>query len=346
MPLVRPPKNWSEGEVVRLEHQSEVLKNNPWQDPVKREVCIYLPSVYSDKVEPYIALWDLAAYTNSGPGHVNWTNQGENLPQRLDRLIGKGLMPPCVVVMPDCYTSLGGNQYVNSPAVGMYADYLNKELVPFVGANFNVVEQRDGRGIFGKSSGGFGALYHAMHWPGTWGAAASHAGDVGFDWVYRTDFPVAARRLVELNSDVIEFVRRFWATDKPSGRDFQTLMIIAMAASYDPDPGNPDLISLPFDIHTLEIDDSRWANWLRYDPLNLVEQHAEALRRLHALYIDVGRQDQYNIQYGTRRLFERLGDLEVRGQYEEFEGSHSGIDWRLYHSLPYIAHALHRACRP
>ena len=41
-----------------------------------------------------VTLWDLAAYTSSGPAHLNWRNHGENLGQRLDRLIGSGLMDP------------------------------------------------------------------------------------------------------------------------------------------------------------------------------------------------------------------------------------------------------------
>ena len=33
----------------------------------------------------------------------------------------EGALPPVVVPMPDCFTSLGGNQYINSSAVGAYA---------------------------------------------------------------------------------------------------------------------------------------------------------------------------------------------------------------------------------
>ena len=118
--------------MVRFEHCSSVLQGNPWDDPTTREISVYLPHDYSESGEPYIALWDLAAYTNAGPGHLNWRNQGENLVQRLDRLIGLEHMPPVVVVIPDCYTSLGGNQYVNSPSVGRYTDYLIQELLPFI----------------------------------------------------------------------------------------------------------------------------------------------------------------------------------------------------------------------
>jgi len=340
MPSVRGQKNWPAGRVVQLEHHSEVLQGNPWNDPVDRILPVYLPPGYDENGEPYAALWDLAAFTNSGLGHVAWRNHGETLPERLDRLIGQEQMPPVIVVMPDCYTSLGGNQYVNSPGVGAYADYLVKELVPFVSSQFNAVRNASGRGVFGKSSGGYGALYLTMHYPESWGAAASHAGDVGFDLLFRSAFPDTCLGLSKYGGDIHRFIEAFWSAKKLSGRDFNTMMILAMAASYDPDPGHPEQIRLPFDLHTCELDPERWEKWLAFDPLNLVASHADALRALKGLFIDVGRYDQYNIQYGTRALVKRLEDLNVDCQFEEFDGNHSGIDWRLDVSLPFLAKAL------
>lgn len=340
MPTVRPPADYPAGTVRRLQHRSEVLSDNPWNDPADRDLYVYLPHGYDEGGAPYPSLWDLAPFTNSGPGHLSWRNHGENLPRRLDRLIADGELPAVVVVFPDCYTSLGGNQYVNSPAVGRYADYLVEELVPFVGEHVNVVGGRDGRGVFGKSSGGYGALYHAMQFPETWGAAASHAGDAGFDLLFRPNFPDTAAALAPHGGDPIAFMRAFWGARNPSGRDFTALMMLAMAASYDPDPDDPATIRLPFDLETCELDRERWAHWLAFDPLTLVEGAAPALKRLHALYIDVGTRDQYHIQYGTRVLVRRLRELGVPCRAEEFDGTHSGIDWRLDHSLPYLASAL------
>lgn len=343
MPVVRPESDWPKGQVVRLEHKSGVLAGNPWGDPTERELAVYLPHGYSKDSDPYVALWDLAAYTNAGPGHLNWRNHGESLVNRLDRLIGSGAMEPAVVVIPDCYTSLGGNQYVNSPSVGNYADYLVKELVPFVEEHFNVVQGREGRALFGKSSGGYGALYHTMTYPETWGAAASHAGDVGFDLLFKKDFPMACGLLGPLKGDSEAFIRSFWRKNRPNGRDFTVMMILAMAASYDPDPDNPGTIRLPFDLRTCAIDEERWANWLAFDPLVMLEEHSEELKSLLGLYIDVGIYDQYNIQYGTRRFVDRLGELGVDHHSEEFEGTHSSIDWRLDTSLPYLVNTLKNA---
>ncbi|MBT8038886.1 MAG: enterochelin esterase [Xanthomonadales bacterium] len=343
MPDLRPKPTWPEGRLLRLTHRSRVLEGNPWNDPVERELSVYLPHGYSEDEVPYVALWDLAAYTNAGPGHLNWRNHGENLQYRLDRLIGQGDMAPAVVVIPDCYTSMGGNQYVNSPAVGRYADYLIDELVPFVEAKVNVVSDRMGRALFGKSSGGYGALYHAMVYPEAWGAVASHAGDMGFELLFTGAFPSVCEALGPLGGDALAFVRAFWQKNRPGGRDFTVMMVLAMAASYDPDPDDPARIRLPFDLRTCAIDAARWARWSAFDPLTLVQTRANALKRLYGLYIDVGKYDQYHIQYGTRRFVDRLTELQVPHRYEEFEGTHSSIDWRLDTSLPYLVDTLKNA---
>ncbi|MGB5291928.1 MAG: alpha/beta hydrolase-fold protein [Lysobacterales bacterium] len=341
---VRPQDNWPQGEVVCFRHRSEVLRDNIWSDPAERDFNVYLPPGYSESGRAYAALWDFAAFTNAGPGHLNWKNQGENLPQRLDRLIGCGEMPPVVVPMPDCYSSLGGNQYVNSASVGRYADYVVDELVPFLSNQVNVVGHRDGRGAFGKSSGGYGALVHAMYYPETWGGLASHAGDIGFEWVYRPEFPRAAAVLSAFNGDHIRFLKKFWRNKYPGSPDYSTLMTLAMAASYDPGDSQETAIQLPFDLHTCELDMNRWNRWLAHDPLNLLESYAEQLASLHMLYIDVGSRDQYNIQYGTRAFIRRLEKSGIGHHFEEFDGTHSGMDWRLDISLPMLAKALYAAC--
>ncbi|MFT5140323.1 MAG: enterochelin esterase-like enzyme [Lysobacterales bacterium] len=340
MPRVRQEATWPEGELVHIMHHSQVLEGNPWGDPCLRRISVYLPHGYDKNGVPYVSLWDLAAFTNSGPGHLNWRHQGENLPQRLDRLIFEGKLPPVIVIFPDCYTSLGGNQYVNSVSVGPYADYLNNELLPLVSRKFNVVDDASGRGAFGKSSGGYGAMSLAMRYPKLWGAVASHAGDVGFDLVYRPEFPLAAAMLNECKGNVVRFLEQFWRNKNPGKAHYSTLMTIAMAASYDADESDPENIRLPFDLKTCALDEERWANWQAHDPLNMVDQHVVALRNLKILYLDVGSRDQYNIQFGTRKLSNKLEKLGVRHHFEEFDGTHSGMDWRLDISLPLIANAL------
>ena len=40
--------------------------------------------------------------------------------------------PPAIVVYVDAWTSLGGSQFLDSPATGRYHTYLCDEVVPFV----------------------------------------------------------------------------------------------------------------------------------------------------------------------------------------------------------------------
>ena len=326
--------------MVRLRFASRILRTNPWGDPVDRDLLVYLPPGYEQSNRRYPVLYYLAAYTNSGSGAANWRGFGENHFERVERLIAEGSMDPVIVVTPDCFTSLGGNQYVNSPALGEYADYLHEELVPLVDSCFRTLASREHRGLFGKSSGGYGALRLAMERPDCWSALADHSGDVDFEWVYRSDFPKVAAVLRNHGGDIEAFLKSFWSSTSRSGADFTTLMFMCMAASYAPEPELACGFVLPFDLETLEIDWPRWQRWLAHDPLNLVAGRASALQSMRAIFIDCGNRDEYNLHFGARRLSRSMAELGIAHHYEEFDGTHSNIDHRLDVSLPFLCRAL------
>lgn len=342
MTSLRPRPATPGGRVVDFEHESTLLAGNALGDPTRRQHPVYLPAGYDAQGDRrYPVLWCLAAYTNAGPGQVSWRNHGENLPARLDRLIAEGRMPPVIVVFPDCYTSLGGNQYVNTPAMGPYADYLIDELIPAVDAAFRTLPQPASRAVFGKSSGGFGALHLSLSRPGHWAAVASHAGDAGFDRIHLRDFPPAADVLARHNGDIEHFVRSFWRDKRPGYAAFHTLMILCLAASYSPRMGRPLNLELPFDLHSCELNDEVWQRWLSFDPARRAgQEEADALADLAGLWLDVGSRDQYYIHYGTRQMHEALSQRGIRHHFEEFDGTHSGMDWRYDHSLPWLVQHL------
>jgi enterochelin esterase-like enzyme len=153
------------GRLVRLEHDSEVLRNNPLGDPSRRSIDVWLPPQYAEPQltkKRFPVMYDLVGYTGTGQSHTQWKGFEENLPERLARLNHEEQMGACIVVFPDCFTALGGNQYINSAAIGDYADYLTQELIPFIDAEFRTLASREHRACFGKSSGGYGALIHGM----------------------------------------------------------------------------------------------------------------------------------------------------------------------------------------
>ena len=333
---IRNLPNWPTGKVACIQHESRVLAANPWDDPVNRGLFVYTPADYDPAIELPV-FWDLAAYTNAGPGHVNWRNHGENLPQRLDRLIATEAMGPVIMVFPDCYTSLGGNQYINSPALGRYDDYLIEELIPLIESRYKVAN----RAVFGKSSGGYGALMQALLHPEIWAAIACHSGDMFFDLVYRPDFPTACKVLARNKNNISDFMAKFWNSKQPGGDDFHTMMLLCMAATYSPvergDLAAGDLpFSLPFDLETCQLDPDIWNRWLQFDPVEMSDEKLLVLKRLQGIYLDVGNRDQYNIHFGNRIFHKRLKELGIEHHYEEFDGTHSGIDHRLDISLPWL----------
>ena len=254
-------------------------------------------------------------------------------------------MPPCVVVMPDCFTSLGGNQYLNSSVLGRWEDFIYEDLIPRIQDEFRVWPDARARGIFGHSSGGYGALVHAMRHGQHWGAAAVHSADIGFDLLYRPDFPKALRALDKHEGDPGAFLASLADAPRLSGEAFYAMMILAMAGSYDPQPDAPMGLRLPVDPYTCELDERAWQRWLAHDPLTLVGQSdcLDHLRSLAALYIDCGSRDEYNLHFGARRVSRALRAAQVEHRYEEFPDGHSKVAYRLDESLPYVVDALHRS---
>jgi S-formylglutathione hydrolase FrmB len=368
--VARKGGRWPDGQVVILEHDSGILADNPLGDPHRRRFPVWLPPGYGDAGRGHRlpVLFDLTGYTGSGWSHTNWQNFEENVPERLARLLHEGRIAPCIVVFPDCFTALGGNQYINSSAIGAYADYLTRELIPFIDGEFHTHGDREHRGCFGKSSGGYGAIIHGMRYTRYWGAVANHSGDAHFDFVYRSFWPETLTHLARFrkpalqegpvrdrrsgsaateglaegldDSRITRFLQHVWQKPRPDGNEIMTLMNVCMAASYDPDPDAPNGFRVPFHLDTGELLPERWRAWLRHDPVRLAARYAENLKRLRGIYIDCGWNDQYHIHYGSRLLSRALHEAGVPHRYEEFDGTHSGIDHRMDHSLPFLTRAL------
>jgi hypothetical protein len=359
------------GTIVVLEHVSKILADNPLGDPHVRKLAVWLPAQYDEaqgrnRGRRFPVLYDMVGFTGSGLAHVNWKPFGDNVPERVARLIEARRMGPAIVVFPDCFTRLGGNQYVNSAAIGNYADYLTQELIPFVDREFRTLAAREHRGCFGKSSGGYGAIIHGMKYARHWGAIADHSGDAYFDLVYGHDWPNTLNELAKYREpkrtagpyDALREagreglaegrddgrVRRFldavWGKEKLSHAEGHAIMNVCMAATYDPDAGVALGFRLPYHLETGERIEARWRNWRRHDPIHLVTRYRDNLRSLTGIYVDCGWRDQYHIHYGTRILSQRMGEAGIAHTYEEFDDDHSDVDYRMDVSLPFLYKAL------
>ncbi len=336
---------WSgdlQGHYVELTFESEVLKGNPLGDPYKRPLWIYLPPGYDE--EPgrrYPAVYQIQGLT----GQLDmWRNRApfrKTILEMADELFAKGEAPPCIVVWVDCWTSLGGSQFLDSPATGRYHTYLCDEVVPWVDAHYPTLPRREHRGIAGKSSGGYGAMITPMLRPDLWGGLATHAGDALFEMCYLPEFPKSVRALRDQYAGSFE---KFWedfrsrpAFSKDS--DAYLLNDWCMAACYSAD--DDGTVRLPYDVTTGQLIPEVWERWLAWDPVRMVATHAENLRTMKAIYIDAGKRDDFFLDLGAeafRRALERIGVTDVF--FELFDATHMGIEYRYPLSLKYLAERL------
>ncbi len=370
--MARKRPSRTSGTVVTLQHRSQVLADNPLGDPVERTLGVWLPHEYDHgathgRGRRFPVLYDLVGFTGTGIAHLNWKPFSENVAERAARLVRDKRMGPAIIVFPDCFTALGGNQYVNSSAIGNYADFLLDEVIPLVDREFRTLASREHRGCFGKSSGGYGAMIHGMKYASHWGAIANHSGDAYFDFIYRADWPNTLNELghfrrpprkegkYQQHADsagdramaqgiddgrVRRFLDAMWKKQKLTTGEGHALMNVCMAATYDPDPTAPNGFRLPFHMETGELLPARWKRWLQHDPVRLVDKYATSLRRLKGLYVDCGWRDQYHIHYGSRQLSRALEKARIAHHYEEFDDTHSDIDYRMDVSLPFLYRAL------
>jgi len=323
-----------QGIVVVLQHESEILKNNPLGDAHIRDLHVYLPPGYDENVK-YPTVYCLTGFTGRGKMFLNDSAFTPNLAQRLDTLINSGKIRPMIAVLPDCFTYYGGSQYINSTATGDYEDYLTKEIVPFVDENFHTINDRNARAVMGKSSGGYGALIMAMRHADQFGLVCSTAGDAYFEFSY---FPGIAEGFHSIKGDPKALIEKFWREDvRKSKDDFAALNTIGMSACYSPNETSELDFDLPFDTETGEVRADVWQRWLAHDPVRLVEKSVEMLKTLKLLFIDAGTRDEFHLDLGARILCQRLKEFDIPHIHEEFDDGHFNIAYRQNRSLELIS---------
>jgi hypothetical protein len=320
---------------------SQVLVGNALGDPTDRDLLVYTPPDY-DPARRYPAVLAIVGYTGSGAMLFNADPLGESLDHRLDRLIASGACPPVIVAAPDCFTRVGGNQYINSAGTGRYEDHLVDEIIPFVDAHYSTLPR--GRwGVFGKSSGGYGSIVLGMRRPDVFCALADHSGDSCFELCYLHSFP-AALDAFRTAGGPQAWLEWYWR--QPNRRITKLLTpldMLGMAAHYSPDPEAPAAhahIDWPFDLETGEFRPAVWERWRAHDPVNMVDGHVDNLRKLRAIFVDCGTTDEFALHWGARALVGKLRKHGIAVRHDEFDDGHMNIAYRYDASLPFLVDAI------
>jgi enterochelin esterase-like enzyme len=189
-PAPTPPA----GRIDALQLNSVALKR-------MMSVEVYVPPGY-DAAKRYPVLYMFYGY--GGTAHTYFDTW---LPLNLnaDRLLAAGRINPMLIVVPDYANSFGVNTTVeqnpNSAGgtIGLYEDYLIREMIPFIEGRYAVSDQRAQRSVGGISMGGFAALFLGLSYPALFGKVGAHSAalwDYGQtnadqftgqrDWLYTT----------------------------------------------------------------------------------------------------------------------------------------------------------------
>jgi hypothetical protein len=330
------------GRIEEHEFESEVLRDNALGDPHRRPLWVYVPPSYDeDKERRYPSIYVIQGLT----GQLDmWRNRfpfRRNFPELADALFASGESPPAILVYVDCWTSLGGSQFLDSPATGRYHTYLCDEVVPWVDERYRTLAAAEHRGIAGKSSGGYGAMVTPMLRPDLFGGLATHAGDALFEHCYLPEFRETARALRDEYEGSYE---RFWEDFRsrpPMSKDSDHVLLDSwcMAACYSAD--EEGTVHLPFDTATGKLIPEIWERWLEKDPVRMVSRHADVLRSLKAIYIDAGKRDEWYLDLGAeafRRELEGIGVTDVF--FEVFDATHMAIEYRYPLGVKYLSERL------
>lgn len=341
-PVARAPRDplAFHGRVETRRFESELLRGNRAGDPATREVPVYLPPGWDEPGARFPALFVLVGFTGKPEGMLGAHPWHPGAVLQYDRLVARGEAAPAILVLPDCWTCLGGSQYVDSAFNGPYESHVVRELVPWIDAEYPVLPGR--RGVVGKSSGGFGALRLAMRHPDVFPAASSISGDCSFEHCFGAEMLGAARGLMAYDGDPRAFLDAFRADPKLDGDGHALVNVFAMSAAYSPNPDSPLGFDLPFDPRTGARIDAVWERWLEFDPVRAARAHADGLRALELLHLECGRRDEFYLQLGLRVLRDVLDELEVPHLHEEHEGGHMGISHRYPPAFDRLARHLAR----
>jgi len=268
----------------------------------------------------------LAGFTGNAPNYMSPKAFEDNFAQVLDSCVVKGECPLAAFLLVDGFTFWGGSQFINSKGMGRYEDHLVQELLPVVFKQFSLNRERVC--VMGGSSGGYGALHLASRYPKIFQWAGAIAPDCFFDLSLLPGI-YSALPIIERWGGLKQVHRLMSQGGFHHRHESHTVLnAVAMGFCYSPHPQRKRDIEFPVNIKTGELIPRVWKRWQAHDPLKFLEQRQKNLCQLKGVFLDVGTEDQFHLQWGARQLREILKLYRVPHKYSEFEGNHFDIGSR------------------
>lgn len=302
------------GKIIVEHINSPSLQNTGGENPIRR-VSIYLPPDYDQTTNRYPVLYYLHGFTWSDSLQI----VSDRFDQLLDKAITTGKIRPVIVVMPNHHTLYRGSFYTNSSLTGNWADFTAKDLVKHIDQNYRTIPDKYSRGITGHSMGGHGAIKLGMLFP-----------DV-FTSVYALS-PGVLTTMKEIgpNGQAYKQAQQINTKDELMNHFFANVAI-ALGRAYSPNPSRPPFYcDLPYSYSSdsLIIDHNVLDLWNKNSPLGMVDEYRDNLKKLKALKLDWGRNEEFeHIPTACLMFSEKLENLGINHYAEEYIGTHGDKLW-------------------
>lgn len=328
----------AQGKLERREFVAASLENNPAGEDPKRQLSIYLPPDYEKGTQRYPVIYVLHGYGGTDSLMMNvWID----FKPLLDEAIKTGKMRPMIVVAPNSMTHMEGSVYTNSAASGNWADYIGKDVVQYMDANFRTIPKRESRGLCGHSMGGNGALKLGMLYADTFSAVYALSPAV-LNWYGDLSLSSPAFKRISQLKTQDAILKGIFETDETGYfNGFFAAVFTAMAQVYSPNISNKELWA---DFPVSYIGDSAVYDpevirkWEAEFPYNMIDDYLPQLRSLTALKIDWGRNEEFtHIPFSSMQFSKKLESYKIKHFAEEYIGDHGsmvdGFEGRVYTEL-------------
>ncbi|HEX8825637.1 MAG TPA: alpha/beta fold hydrolase, partial [Archangium sp.] len=208
------------GQLLKRKVHGRALEGNALGDPADQDVHVYLPPGYASSTERRYPVLYLLHGFNGSP--EMWTSSLQEVKE-------------LIVVMPNGANRLGGSFYLDSAVTGGWEDFIVREVVGYVDANYRTLAQPASRGIAGHSMGGYGALRLGMRHPDVFGAVYAMAPCcLALEEDLGPDNPAWGRLATFKDRAQLEAAAR--------QGEFYPLLLSALAAAVSPNPHHPPLL--------------------------------------------------------------------------------------------------------
>lgn len=296
------------------------LNGNLLGELATRELLVYLPASYGQPEKRYPVVYYL----------LNFGLLGRDVtinPADIQKDVAFGIAKEQILVIISGINSLGGSFYVNSPVTGNWDDFIARDVVSYVDANYRTLPQPASRGITGYAMGGFGAISVSMRHPDIFGVVYSISPTLfdadGLPLSPMFSSPRIINSVLDLQVREQSMLVSDGVMDMQHAGDAQFSM--AYGAAFAPNTHKLPYLDYPYYRQNGRIfrDEAIWQRWqagLGGIP-DKVQQYKENLLKLSNITLVCSKNAPYIwIQPGCQAFSTQLGAVGVPNQLIRFPG--------------------------